>query len=380
MVKNGIDCIDQYDSVFQNKRLGLITSVSGVNAGLESSVEILHKRYGLSALYGPEHGVRGNVGAGDVVELDKDPYTGIPVYSLYRKDSKRLTKEMLLAVDAVIYDIQDLGIRYYTFISTMMYALEDCAAHGKELIILDRYNPLGSLAEGNCLKPGFESFVGAYPLCMRYGMTVGELAVMVNQEKKIGCRLTVIPCEGWSRRMMFPQTGRVWVMPSLAMPRFETALLYGGTCLFEGTNVSEGRGTAAPFEIIGAPFLDGVGLARQMKGHQLPGVLFSPVYFKPSCSKYEGEQCQGVQIHITDPESYEACKTGLILMDEIRRMSGGAFTFLPPYKEGGRPMIDLLFGSDRLFRSCGVEELLEEMDQDAKEFSRRRKEFLIYQV
>lgn len=379
MVKNGIDCIDQYDSLFQKKRLGLITSVSGVNAHLESSVEILHKRYGLSALYGPEHGVRGNVGAGDVVESDKDPYTGIPVHSLYRKDSKRLTEQMLSGVDAVIYDIQDLGIRYYTFISTMMYALEDCAAHGKELIILDRYNPLGSAVEGNCLKDGFESFVGVYPLCMRYGMTVGELAVMVNREKNLGCRLTVIPCKGWSREMLFPQTGRVWVMPSLAMPRFETALLYGGTCLFEGTNVSEGRGTAAPFEIIGAPFLDGVRLAGRMRDRLLPGVLCSPVYFKPSCSKYEGEECQGVHIHITDSKAFKACKTGLILLDEIKEMSGGEFRFLPPYKEGGRPMIDLLFGSDRLSRSWGTEELLEEMDCDAKVFSERRKEFLLYE-
>lgn len=179
--------------------------------------------------------------------------------------------------------------------------------------------------------------------------------------------------------MLFPQTGRVWVMPSLAMPRFETALLYGGTCLFEGTNVSEGRGTAAPFEIIGAPFLDGVRLAGRMRDRLLPGVLCSPVYFKPSCSKYEGEECQGVHIHITDPKAFKACKTGLILLDEIKEMSGGEFRFLPPYKEGGRPMIDLLFGSDRLSRSWGTEELLEEMDCDAKVFSERRKEFLLYE-
>lgn len=379
MIKNGIDCIDQYDSVFQKKRLGLITSVSGVNAGLESSIEILHRRYGLSALYGPEHGVRGNAGAGDIVETDTDPYTGVPVYSLYRKDSKRLTEEMLTGIDAVIYDVQDLGIRYYTFISTMIYALEDCAAHGKELIILDRVNPLGSLVEGNCLKEGYESFVGAYPLCMRYGMTVGELAVMVNRERKTGCRLTVIPCKGWNRSMMFPQTGQVWVMPSPAMPRFETALLYGGTCLFEGTNISEGRGTAAPFEIIGAPFLDGVSLAERMRAHLLPGVLFSPAYFKPSYSKYEGEECQGVHIHIIDPGACRACRTGLVLLDEIRRMSSGRFSFLPPYREGGRPFIDLLFGSGRLSASCEPDELLAEMDRDAEEFTERRKEFLLYE-
>lgn len=378
MVKNGIDCIKQYDRVFKNKRLGLITSISGVDYMLNSSIEILQKSFGLAALFGPEHGVRGNVGAGAAVETFLDPYTGITVYSLYRKDSKRLTAEMLSSVDAVVYDIQDIGVRYYTFISTMIYALEDCAAHGKELMILDRYNPLGSIIEGNCLKSGYESFVGAYPLCMRYGMTAGELAQMVNAEKNIGCNLTVIPCEGWRRDMMFPQTGRVWVMPSLGIPRFDTALIYAGTCLFEGTNISEGRGTTAPFEIIGAPFLDGVRLAGYMIEQNLPGVLFSPVYFKPSFSKYEGEECEGVHIHITDPAIYKACRTGLILLAAIKMMSGEQFSFLPPYSEGSRPFIDLLYGSAKLSHGETIGDLLEEMEADSREFAERRDRFLLY--
>lgn len=385
MVRNGIDCIEKYDGLFEGKKLGLITSVSGVDIRLNSSVELLHKRYGLEALFGPEHGVRGNAGAGAEIETFRDPYTGVTVYSLYKKDSKRLTEEMLSGVDAVIYDIQDLGVRYYTFISTMIYALEECAAYGRELILLDRFNPLGAKVEGNGIKPGYESFVGAYSLCMRYGMTVGELARMVNKEKRIGCKLTVIPCEGWERDMLFPQTGNVWVMPSPGMPRFDTALLYPGTCLFEGTNISEGRGTAAPFEIIGAPFLDGVELTKRMKARNLPGVLFSPAYFKPSFSKHEGEECEGTHIHITDPAQFKSCETGLTLLAEIKRMSGERFDLLPPNEEDHRPFINLLFGSDKLSKANEqnlteelLEELLSEMQEDSEKFSERKEEFSMY--
>lgn len=379
MVKNGIDCIDNYDAVFRGKKLGLLTSISGVDRNLNSSIEILLKKYGLTALFGPEHGVRGNVGAGGIVDDYIDSYTGIRVYSLYRRDSKKLTKEMLDQVDAVIYDIQDLGVRYYTFISTMIYALEECARYEKEFIILDRFNPLGDKVEGNCLKPGFESFVGAYPLCMRYGLTVGELARMVNTEKKLGCQLTVIPCEGWKRNTMHPDTGNVWVMPSLGMPRYDTALLYTGTCLFEGTNLSEGRGTAAPFEIIGAPFIDAIELVKHMTEKKLPGVLFSPVYFKPSFSKFQGEECEGIHIHITDDREYQSALSGLELLDSIQKLYDDRFTFLEPFKGSKRRFADLLFGSEQLTKGLvSKEELLEEYEQDVRAFSERKRAYHMY--
>lgn len=379
MVKNGIDCIDNYDAVFRDKKLGLLTSVSGVDRNLNSSIEILHKKYALTALFGPEHGVRGNVGAGGIVDDYIDSYTGIPVSSLYRRDSKKLTKEMLDQVDAVVYDIQDLGVRYYTFISTMIYALEECARYGKEFIILDRYNPLGDKVEGNCLKPGFESFVGVYPLCMRYGLTVGELALMVNTEKKLGCQLTVIPCEGWKRNTMHPDTGNVWVMPSLGMPRYDTALLYTGNCLFEGTNLSEGRGTAAPFEIIGAPFIDAIELVKNMTEKKLPGVLFSPVYFKPSFSKFQGEECEGIHIHITNNREYQSALSGLELLDSIQKLYEDKFSFLEPFEGSTRRFEDLLFGSDQLTkRLASKEELLAEYERDVRAFSERKREYHIY--
>lgn len=379
MVKNGIDCVAQYRKAFQGKRLGLVTSISGVNNRLRSSIEVLHKEFGLTALFAPEHGVRGNLGAGDLVEDAFDPYTNLPVYSLYRKDSKKLTAEMLESVDAVIYDIQDLGVRYYTYISTMLHTMEACAAAQKELIILDRLNPLGDKAEGNCLKSGYESFIGSYPLCMRYGLTVGELAGMVNTERKLGCRLTVIPCEGWIRTSLFPDTGNIWMMPSPNMPRFETALLYPGTCLFEGTNLSEGRGTAAPFEMIGASFVNAIHLVTAMNAKYLKGVLFSPAYFRPSASKFQGEECEGVHIHVTDPEQLQAAETGLELLYTIREMYGEQFAYLSPLKEGSRSPIELLFGSDELLKgTIDKDELIEEYRLDSEAFSERKKAYHIY--
>lgn len=250
MVLNGIDRYQEYSGLFQGKRVGLITSPSGMDREFRSAISLLNDICDLRALFSPEHGVRGSMGAGELVDAYEDPYTKIPVYSLYRKDSKRLTSEMLDLVDLVVYDIQDVGCRYYTFIYTMLYALEDCAKAGKEFVVLDRINPLGgSVTEGNILPKEFESFVGAYPLCMRYGLTVGEFARMANEEQGWNAKLTVVPCQGWKRGMLFPETGRPWIAPTMGIPRFETALLYPGACLLEGTNLSEGRGTTAPFEI-----------------------------------------------------------------------------------------------------------------------------------
>ena len=196
MVYNGIDTIDRHEALFTGKRLGLITSVTGLTAGFETTIDVLHRKFGLSALFSPEHGVRGNIAPGGLVDTYVDPATGVTAYSLYRKDSKRMTPEMLEQVDAVIYDIQDVGARYYTFMYTMLYALEDCAKAGKEFILLDRVNPLGDRVEGNVLKPGYESFVGGYPLAMRYGLTVGEFARMAAEQLGLNARLTVVPVEG----------------------------------------------------------------------------------------------------------------------------------------------------------------------------------------
>lgn len=378
MVKNGIDRILSYSHLFQGKRIGLITTPTGITSEFVSTIQILHDNFNLAALFSPEHGVRGDQAAGAMVETYTDPLTGVPVYSLYRKDSKRMTTDMLNQVDMVVYDIQDVGVRYYTFIYTMLYALEDCAKAGKEFVVLDRVNPLDGLTvEGNVLKPGYESFVGNYPLCVRYGLTAGEVARMANEQKGWNARLHVIPCEGWERNMLFPQTGQIWVHPSLGIPRFETALVYAGTCLFEGTNLSEGRGTTFPFEIIGAPFIDAERLAVEMNSRGLPGVRFRPVYFKPTASKFQGELCAGIQIYVTDALSYRSVETGVTLMYTMKR-NYEEFSYLPPVKEGSRPFIDLLCG-DKLYREeAGLAEMLEKFREESRDFAREKQKYHLY--
>ncbi|MEQ7051188.1 DUF1343 domain-containing protein [Paenibacillaceae sp. P-4] len=379
MIRNGIDCIGEYTELFKGKRIGLITSPTGLNNQFESTIQIMHDNFNLVAMFSPEHGVRGDLAAGAQVETYIDPFTGVPVYSLYRKDSKRLSQEMLDEVDMVVYDIQDVGARYYTFIYTMLYALEDCAKAGKEFVVLDRINPLdGMTVEGNILKPGYQSFVGNYPLAVRYGLTAGEVALMANEQMDWNCKLHVARCDGWERSMQFTDTERPWVMPSLGLPRYDSALLYPGTCVFEGTNISEGRGTTAPFEMIGAPFIEAEKLADEMNRQKLPGIIFRPVYFKPSFSKFEGEQCGGVQIHVLDNRAVQPFEAGVKLMFTIKR-NYEQFAFLPPVKENSRPFIDLLCG-DKLYReeSLDVEAMLEQFREESREFRTMKQQYHLY--
>ena len=380
MIQCGIDRIREYDRVFRGKRLGLITSASGVDRRLTSTVDRLAESYGLTALFSPEHGLRGNVEAGGNVDTYRDPDTGVMVYSLYGQAGRKLSPERLREVDAVVYDIQDLGVRYYTFISTMYYAMQSCSEAGKELIILDRPDPLGGLAvEGNVVEPGYESFVGVYSLCMRYGLTVGELAAMMHKEGNYTCPLTVIPVSGWKRSMLHPETDLVWMMPSPNIPKFESALVYSGTCLFEGTNLSEGRGTTAPFEIIGAPFVDGRVLAKAMNGKKLPGVLFSPAYFTPTASKHQGIACQGVHIHVTDPRAFLAADTGVELLFEIKNRWPEEFQFLSTTPEWGRPFSQVLFGGPEIMEEgMTAEKIREKFSQDSQAFAKRMEAYQLY--
>ena len=348
MVKCGIDRIGEFGALFRGKRQGMVTSVSGVTLDLRPGYVKFHEVYPLVCLFGPEHGMYGKDGAGeDVDDVARDSATGLPVYSLYGgEEGRHIAPERLETLDAVVYDIQDLGTRFYTFISTLLYVMEDCAAAGRELIVLDRPAPLdGVTVEGGLLEPEYRSFVGAYPLCIRYGLTAGELACMVNAEQKLGCRLTVVPCTGWERTRLFSETGNLWMMPSMGIPHFSTALVYPGTCLFEGTNVSEGRGTACPFEMIGAPWLDAERVADAVNGQNLPGVKLRPCYFTPMFSKHADALCRGIQFHITDRRAFRPFETALRTYDLIRK-THAEFAFLPPLKENGKPFIDLLLGTD----------------------------------
>lgn len=378
MVKNGIDCIDRYDSLFRGKRLGLITSVTGLTCGFESTINVLNRRYDLAAMFSPEHGVRGDVPAGGLVDTYVDPVTGVKVHSLYRKDSHRMTEEMLDAVDMVVYDIQDVGTRYYTYLYTMLYALEDCAKAGKEFVILDRIDPLGDRVEGNVLKPEFKSFVGGYPLAMRYGLTIGEFARMADDTLGLHAKLTVIPVEGWERDMLYPETGRCWIAPSMGLPTFEAALMYPGLCLFEGTNLSEGRGTTRPFLEIGAPFVDAQKLTDAMQAKGLKGVAFTPAYFTPTTSKCEGENCQGVNIHVTDMCAVSPVEVGLSLLYEVMDHYEEA-RYLDPVREGSRSFIELLCGSDVLTKNRKpLPELLAEFEEESRAFAEQKKQYHLY--
>lgn len=379
MVTYGIDLVDEYAEKFRGRRLGLIASSSSRDGALRPDIDLLHQKFGLRALFGPEHGVRGSADAGQAVGHSTDEATGLPVYSLYRADSRRMTDEMLDEVDAVIYDIQDVGARYYTYLSTLLYTMEDCARRGKELIVLDRPDPLGGVVtEGNLLPEEWLSFVGAYPLCTRYGLTPGELALMMRSERGLDCALTVVPCRGWKREELFPETGNLWMMPSPNIPRFETALLYPGTCLFEGTTLSEGRGTACPFEMIGAPWVDGERLAAEMNAKHLPGVVFTSACFTPSASKHQGEQCGGVQLHVSDSHAVRAVRTGLELLCTIRRLWPGQFGLLPP-GEDGVPFLRRLSGCPELEGpDADPGALLAGFEADCRAWDERRRAFYLY--
>jgi len=373
------DCIE-------GRRLGLIANATSVDAALGYGPLLLKnlKRARLSVLFAPEHGLQGEIQ--DQVELGDsvDTLTGLAVRSLY--GANRIpTPGMLADVDALVFDVQDIGTRYYTFIWTLAHAMEACARDGKEMIVCDRPNPIGGLAvEGNLIEKDYRSFVGLYPIPQRHGMTVGELARLFNQEFGIGCRLTVIEMEGWRREQWFEDTGLPWVLPSPNMPTVGTALVYPGACLIEGTNVSEGRGTTRPFEIIGAPWVDPWKLADELEKEDLPGVRFRPLYFQPTFHKFAGETCGGVQQHVLDRESYRPLRTGIALLKGVRRLWPKDFAWRPPpYEyELRRPAIDILAGSNHLREQIDADLPLAEIERSWEEelrgFLEVRERFLLY--
>lgn len=377
-VRLGIDNIDSQLGFFSGKRVGLITNATGMNSRFESTVDVLKAKTNLTALYSPEHGIRGAVPAGDTVGGMTDKKTGLPVYSLYGS-TKKPTPDMLKDVDILAFDIQDVGSRPYTYIYTMAYAMQAAKETGKQFVVFDRPNPIGGIeVEGGLVRPEFTSFVGLYPIPYRHGLTVGELARLFNQKFGIGCDLTVIPMTGWKRSMYFADTGLPWVMTSPNIPTPETALVYPATGLFGSTNVSEGVGTTRPFDFTGAAWLDGDVLAKAMNDLALPGVFFRPASFMPQFGKYKGQTCKGVQLHITDPKAFKPLKTGLMLLSVIQQQGGDQFGFA--YSDGQAEMFDLIVGDNvlRLGR-YSTEELLAMWEQEAKDFKEMSKEFYLYQ-
>lgn len=343
MVLYGADRAQEYRNVFEG-RVALLTGPSGRTSDNRPTIDVLKECCNLQLLLAPEHGVRGDKAAGALFEDEIDRESGLTVRSLYTKTSKRLSQETLSLFDTLVYDMADVGCRYYTFLTTLRYCIEDCAAAGKRLVVLDRPNPLGDRVEGGLLQPEVMSFVGGYRMPVCYGLTCGELAVMMNEELNCGCDLQVVPCGGLTRQMTFRDWGHCWVMPSVGIPRFETALLYPGTCLIEGTNLSEGRGTADPFGILGAPFIQAEEFARRFRAMKLPGVEATPVYFTPTASKHQGNLCGGIQLHIMDEKALRPVELGVRLLDLLRRIYPNDFAFLPPVRQDGKRFISLLAG------------------------------------
>ncbi len=375
----GIDRIDQYKKLLSG-RIALATAPSGRTSSLQSTIERLQEVCKLQLLLAPEHGVRGDKAAGETFENAVDVPSGLPVMSLYGKNaSHHLSKEACESFDTLVYDIQDVGARCYTFISTLKILIEDCAEHGKRLIVLDRPNPLGDAAEGMLLKSETRSFVGCYDIPLRYGLTCGEFAQMVNCEQKYNCDLHIVPCKGWQRQQLFPSLNKVWVMPSLAMARFETALLYPGTCMLEGVNCSEGRGTADPFAILGAPYIDAEKLTARFNALHLSGLIATSLYFTPSASKYAGEMCGGMHLHVTDAERVRPVEMGMRLLALIREMYPNSFCLLPPHMAGDMPFISKLAGH-RLFENADwpVDDWVAAAANEAESFAKRKQEYHLY--
>jgi uncharacterized protein YbbC (DUF1343 family) len=390
-VSTGLDALaaDRFRRL-RGLRLGLVCNPTSVDRRLRHAADLLRAAPGvtLAALFGPEHGVRGEAQYMAAVDDERDRRTGLPVYSLYGRTtaSLRPSAEQLRGLDALVFDLQDVGSRYYTYQATMMLCLEAAAGAKLAFFVLDRPNPLGGLAvEGPALRPGFESFCGLHDLAVRHGMTAGELAQLFRSERGLEVDLTVVRCRGWRRRMHQRETGLPWVLPSPNMPTPETALVYPGTCLLEGTNLSEGRGTTRPFELFGAPWLDPDRLAADLEAEGLPGVRFRPASFVPAWDKHARERCRGAEILVTDRRAFRPFRTGVAAVAAARGQAPDRFRWrTEPYEfVEGLPAFDLLCGSGRereaIEAGRGWRALARAWGAEERAFSRRRARYLLYQ-
>ena len=385
-VEHGVDRLSSaFPSVLTGKRVGLITNHTGHDRNRTPTIDLLagRKDMKLVALFAPEHGIRGVMQGR--VDFEKDEKTGLPIHSLYGQTQKP-TPAMLDSVDALVFDIQDVGVRQYTYISTMGLAMQAAAEKKIPIVVLDRPNPIGGeIVEGNIREEGLESFVGLYPIASRYGMTPGELAMMYNDFYKVGADLHVVKLTGWKRNLWLDQTDLPWTGPSPNLPKFEGIIHYPGTVFFEGTNVSEGRGSPAPFELIGAPYIRAQELADSMNALKLPGVRFSAQTYPIAATgrKFGGQTIHGVRIIATDRETYRPVATSMRLMAMIRKLHPNDFQWRGSRTADGRESfsLDRLTGSKRIraaIENGTLDQLLAEWDADAEKFKEQRKAYLLY--
>ena len=366
----------------EGRSIGLITNQTGIDPQFRRNLTLFaeHPKVRLAAIFSPEHGISGSAQAGIQIGPTIDKGKQIPIYSLYG-ETRQPTPEMLGGIDALVYDIQDVGSRFYTYISTLLRSMKAAAANNVDFIVLDRPNPIcGDRVEGNLLQPAFQSFVGETAIPIRHGMTVGELAQFCKTELDfVSNQLQVVPMHGWKRAMWYDDTGLPWVPPSPNMPTVETATLYPGTCLIEGTNLSEGRGTTKPFEWIGAPWIDPEKWADRLTNLELPGAHFRPIHFTPSFSKYANQECHGIQVHITDRNQLKPVDIALHLLSTVRQDYADQFEFL---KNRGRYFFDLLAGTDelrmRLNRRESPTEIVQSWAAQVTKFTEQCRPYLLY--
>ncbi|MDH4238958.1 MAG: DUF1343 domain-containing protein [Phycisphaerae bacterium] len=380
-MKTGLDNINSYSHLFEGKRVGIITNHTAYNSGGEYIIDVFRKmgNVKVAAFFSPEHGLYGVEEDGKRIETITDPNYQIPVYSLYGKTLKP-TREMLENIDVLVFDIQDIGARFYTYIYTMSLAMEAAAEYGKRFVVLDRPNPINGLqVEGNILKPQFASFVGLYPIPVRHGQTCGELARMFNEQGwlKDGVKadLEIIPMKDWRRSMWYDRTGLKFIKPSPNMVSLEAAAVYPGLCLLEGTNVSEGRGTPLPFIQFGAPWIDSKSLVAELNKLNLPGVRFRPAFFTPISSKYKDQKCNGIRIIVTDRDLLESYWSGVLIVKNI-------FQKYPKEFQWKVSHFDRLCGTsvirEAIINRSSLEKLRESWQAELKSFLQIRSKYLMY--
>jgi uncharacterized protein YbbC (DUF1343 family) len=368
-------------------RVGIVCNHASVDRGFHHIVDRLaeHDRVTLGAIFGPQHGFRSDVQDNMIETPHRDDATRrVPIYSLY-SETREPTADMLRELDVLVVDLQDIGARIYTYIYTMANCLRACARHGVPVIVCDRPNPInGTHVEGALLQAGFESFVGLFPIPMRHGMTIGELARLFNEQFGLGASLEVVAMDGWSRAMYADSTGLPWVMPSPNMPTLDTAIVYPGTVLFEGTMLSEGRGTTRPFELVGAPRIEAERFAKTMNELDLPGVYFRPAVFEPTFQKHAKQTCGGCQIHVTDRNAFRPVLTGVALIEMFRAANPQNFAWRqPPYEyEHEKLPIDILAGAaalrEQIESDLTATAIADSWREDEDAFRRLRRPYLLY--
>lgn len=388
-VRSGLDIVESaWPRELRGARVGLLAHPSSVTSGLihATDVFIRSRIFEVTALFGPQHGIRGET-QDNMIEWEGfcDPATGLRVYSLYG-ETRKPTPAMLEGVDALVIDLQDVGARYYTYIWTMDLCMAACHELGKAVVVLDRPNPIGGVCtEGPVLRSEFASFVGLRRMPVRHGMTIGEISRYFAGEFYLGLHAHVVPVDGWKRSMWFDQTGLPWVMPSPNIPTLESAQVYPGMCLLEGTNLSEGRGTTRPFEIFGAPFIEPRTLVKRLVECGLPGVIFRPLHFQPTFQKHAGQLCGGVQIHVVGRDAYLPFRTAVAVLSAVREIYPDEFSWrMPPYEyETVRLPFDILAGDDSLRsaieRGDDLETMASEWKRECDAFDEGvRRKYLMY--